>query len=263
MSQNKKSESAQASQKSRKGDSNRLKTSSNKKKVEKVSSSRQYTKFNSDIFNLHSHFLDFISKDAKDESHYICKAKKKNNFIGYYDYLLDHIKSDNHKDSIPFERLDKLDNVIQLFADFRKRKNKQKTAHKIEKKTLDQLRIEYTTFLLKHELPFSLASDIISFHRNMIDKYGVDAINQMKMSNSTASQIAKNCISKTLKDSIFEEISQVPFALSFDESSDLYGLAYLCCHVRYIKDDVIKDKLISIIEPKSYTGVEPGFKIYI
>ena len=148
-------------------------------------------------------------------------------------------------------------------SDFRKRKNKQKTAQKVEKKTLDQLRIEYTTFLLKHELPFSLASDIISFHRNMIDKYGVDAINQMKMSNSTASQIAKNCISKTLKDSIFEEISQVPFALSFDESSDLYGLAYLCCHVRYIKDDVIKDKLISIIEPKSYTGVEPGFKIYI
>ena len=90
----------------------------------------------------------------------------------------------------------------------------------------------------------------------MIDKYGVDAINQMKMSNSTASQIAKNCISKTLKDSIFEEISQVPFALSFDGSSDLYSLAYLCCHVRYIKDNVIKDKFISIIEPKSYTGAE-------
>ena len=83
MSQNKKSESAQASQKSRKGDSNRSKTSSNKKKVEKVSSSRQYTKFNSEIFNLHSHFLDFISKDSKDESRYIwkaCKAKKKEQF---------------------------------------------------------------------------------------------------------------------------------------------------------------------------------------
>ena len=62
------------------------------------------------------------------------------------------------------EGLDELDNVIQLFTDFRKRKNKQKTVQKVRKETL-----EHTTFLLKHELPFSLASDIISFNHNMIN----------------------------------------------------------------------------------------------
>ena len=58
----------------------------------------------------------------------------------------------------------------------------------------------------------------------------------------------KECISKSFKEEIFADMSQVPLSLSFDESASKAGPTYLCTYVRYLKDGDFSDKLLSLNE---------------
>ena len=115
---------------------------------------------------------------------------------------------------------------------------------------IKKLRIEYTGFLLKHELPFSLAPKIVQFNQNIIKKYGVATISQTNLSHTTAGQIAKSCISKTFKNAIYNDLKHSVFLLSFDDSAEHNGPSYLCTHARYVKDGKIEHKLLALNEIK-------------
>jgi len=119
--------------------------------------------------------------------------------------------------------------------------------NKVGKHTIEEIRIEITAFLLQHTLPFSLAPELVTLFQNLIG-YGEKAIQQLSLSSTTATQITKNVISKSYQEEIFKDLKNNLFALSFDESSDQYGPAYLCTHARYIKNGTFENKLLSLIE---------------
>jgi len=68
------------------------------------------------------------------------------------------------------------------------------------------------------------------------------------MCKTTATQISKESICKKNKDQIYQDLKSHYFGLMFDESSDQFGPALLCTHVRYIKDSEFQIKLLSVNE---------------
>ena len=108
---------------------------------------------------------------------------------------------------------------------------------------------------MQHELPFSLAQDLCDFFRHLLQQYGSQAVEETSLSNVKAGQIARECILKSFKTSIFEDLSTTPFALMFDESNDVYGSPYLCTHVRYVKNGKVQNRFLSLEEiTESATG---------
>ena len=238
-----------------------------KKKTQKeVNATLKHTKFNPEIHTLHKHFQDFIEKDLDDESRFVCKAckeAKKSFYSGYYDNLADHLQTSTHNNVVlALNRSEEIQDAVKEFVEFRGRKSKKKVI-KADKTTLDKLRIEVTAFMLDHQLPFIIAPSLIEFTQDILKKYGDSAIQELSMSNVTASQITRQTICKALQDSIFEDMQNSFFSLSIDECSDKYGPSYLCVHTRYIKDEKIQNKLLSLNEIKESSTGEDIFEIII
>ena len=81
-----------------------------------------------------------------------------------------------------------------------------------------------------------------------MNEFGSDALKLLTISNTTASVIARRRISASLKEEVYNNISDLPFSLSFDESADLYGPAYLSTHVKFVKEGQVYNKLLSLNE---------------
>jgi len=124
-----------------------------------------------------------------------------------------------------------------------KRKNNSKVPHE----KICNMRADVTSFLTKKELPISLASDLITFIQNMTQKYKMEEILKLTMSNKTSTQILNQMV-QYYKDKLFYDLKSSPFALSFDESTDIYGPCYLCTNVRYIKEGQIFNKVLALTE---------------
>jgi len=226
----------------------------------------RYTKFNAKLLDQHIFFKKYITGDEANDKRFICLACKEAEFedySGYYDYLGNHFKGVNHKTSIllletqelindgkddqTLEKEDEIKNEInQAIESFYKFRTRKISKIIVPKQVQNEIAIQYTVFLLKKELPFSLVSDLITFTKHLIQKYGAKAIQDTSVSNVTAGQISRECISKSFKEAIFEDLKNTPFALMFDESSDLFGPSFLCTHVRYIKDGKILNRLLSL-----------------
>lgn len=207
----------------------------------------KYTKFNKDILVQHELFSKYIRVDEDNERRFICQACQDHqnpDYSSYYDFLAVHFASKAHDKALKPEERPQITEAIEAFATFRKRKR----VMKVDESTLNKLSIEVTGFLLKHELPFVLAQEIVDFFKILLKEYGSNAIAMLELSNVKATQIAKNCISKSYKESIFKDLETTPFSISFDESSDLYGPSYLATHVRYLKDYKIANRLLSLEE---------------
>lgn len=220
-------------------------------------SSHKYTKFNSGVINCHDHFNKYIKEDLNDEFRFICKAcqpevsepkktKESQNEKGlYYDNLHSHLQSKKHKTQVG-EDAQEIPIALMELVKFRDKKKRTIPS----KETLDSMRVEMTAFLLQNQLAFSLAPDLITFIQHIVEVYGADAIHYLTLSDRTAGQIAKNTISKTYKNAIFDDLRNTVFSLSLDESCDKYGPTYLCTHARYIKEGSLVTKLLSINEVK-------------
>ena len=92
-----------------------------------------------------------------------------------------------------------------------------------------------------------MIQDLVNFNKYIIQKYGSNnTLEGTPISNVKAAQISRECISKSFKESIFEDLKKYPFALIFDESSDIFDLPFLCTHVRYVKDGKIINRLLSL-----------------
>ena len=90
------------------------------------------------------------------------------------------------------------------------------------------MRADITSFLTKKELPISFASDLITFIQTMTQKYKMEELLKLTM---TSTQIPNQMV-QYYKDKLFYDLKLSPFALSFDESTDIYGPCYLCKNVR-------------------------------
>lgn len=253
--QDKKSKSPQ---KGRKGQ----KSSKNEDKNPKESS-QKYTIFNEKVLEQHEHFKKFIKKDPKVNTRFVCIACKdsgKGNFSGYYDNLATHIGSETHVESLQDEEeKNEITDVIIAYHKFRSSKNKK--TYKVLQSTMREMRLDFIAFLLKNELPFTLAPVLVEFIKQAVEKYSPDALNLLTLSNVYANQIAREVISPFLKESIFKDLEQNYFALSFDESSDKFGPSYLCTHVRYIKNEEIHNKLLSLNEISESASGEYLYKM--
>ena len=102
---------------------------------------------------------------------------------------------------------------------------------------------------------------MVDFVKQAVEKYSPDALNLLTLSNVYANQIAREVISPFLKESIFKDLEQNYFALSFDESSDKFGPSYLCTHVRYIKNEELHNKLLSLNEISESASGEYLYKM--
>ena len=206
-------------------------------------------------------FKKYITKDDKNDKRFLCLACKSAGFednSGYYDYLGNHFKGANHSTSILLAESSKnqdgemilkkdidadIADAVEAFQKFRSRKI---IAKIVPKQTKNEMCIEYTAFLLQHGLPYSLISDLVNFNKYIIQKYGAKSIEEISISNVKAAQISRECISKSFKESIYEDLQKYPFALMFDESSDITGPPFLCTHVRYVKEGEFVNRLLSL-----------------
>jgi len=167
----------------------------------------------------------------------------------------DHLKTDQHKVDATPEELDEMIEARQAFLDWRDRRKKKVSI--VKQSDLQKIRIECVAFLLQNGLPFSVSSNLVSFFQHLLNLYNTETLKSVEISNVTAAQIAKNCISKSYKDEIYRDISRVPFSLQFDESASKSGPSYLCTFVRYIKNDVFQDRLLGLNEiTEGSTGLE-------
>ena len=126
------------------------------KKPKEPSISHKYTKFNANILDEHPHLKKYI-KENTDSCKFTCLGCKKNNFpeaVGYYDHLIAHLETGKHKLAVEDDPKE-IEEAILAIQGFRKRKKK---VMKVDKAILDDERVDFTLFLLKHELPFSLSS---------------------------------------------------------------------------------------------------------
>ena len=212
----------------------------------------KHTKYNDAIKDQHDHFQQYIIMSQDNDQMYYCKACKSK---GFYDFLAKHLESDLHLNNVSSEKKEVLE-AIEAYHQFRSRGKKKKVIQ-IPKVTIQQLRIKITTWLLKFGIPLSKCEELINLMKGLLKEFGIDAINSLTMSSTTASKIARDCISASFKEEVFNDIQDRPFSLSFDESSDRYGPACLCTNVKYVKNGKIHNRLLSLDQiGETSTGYE-------
>ena len=159
----------------------------------------------------HPHFKSNIEADPENKTRFICKAcrnKGGKNYSGQYDFLDRHLATYSHRLSIPQETQDEVSEAITIFKGFRRGEKKEEA---IDTETKKKLRIEYTGFLLKHHLPFSLALILTQFIQTILNKYDAASISSTNLSHITAGQIARSCVSKIFKDAIYNDLKDFFF----------------------------------------------------
>lgn len=163
-----------------------------------------------------------------------------------------HLGTTAHLTAVGEDLEEEIKEAIVRYKEFRKRK---KVVSKASAEKMESFKIEFTAFLIKHTLPFSLTTELLDFMKLSLEKYGKEVIETVEVSRETAKTIAVNCISKSFKDSIYKDLATKSFSLSFDGSSDKYGPSYLCTHVRYVKDG----ELVSQSRTRFIRQRSPGY----
>jgi len=110
-------------------------------------------------------------------------------------------------------------------------------------------------FLIQKNLPFNEIEDLVGFNKNINKKFHPTIIQKASLSSTKMVGIITKCIAGDMREEIFKDLSQSPFSLILDETSDLVGGIYLALHVRYIshKENKILTKLLAIQQLHSDT----------
>ena len=207
---------------------------------------KAHSNFQEDIVKAHPYLSKFIipSKVSNSKRFYcnLCGPKLPNFKEPFWDNLKYHLKGAGHINLCSDEtgRNDALKSLNRV-----KKSNKSKDQQKdIEK----HLRFQFTAFVLQNAFSFSFVEDLVRFCKELFLKYDVEDLQSFSLSRKTASEITKKCIGGYLKEKVFKELEQFPFSLAVDESSDIFGDAYLAITVKMLKENSIQTKLISVIE---------------
>jgi len=209
---------------------------------------RGHTQFNDLIWKLDEYFAKTIMKKGKFE--FSCKSCSQvdipeNWSSGYFENLETHLGSKTHRANSGLDK-EKLEEIIALLKNFKKGKINVYTSNYSKDQQI-HLKFALTAFLVSEGLPYNKTDPLVNFVKKITTEYSQADINKLSLSNVTASNIATHCIGKTLRNLILDEIATTPFSLSVDESSDVYGDAYLAVTAKYVKEKKIVTKLLSVI----------------
>ena len=93
----------------------------------------------------------------------------------------------------------------------------------VNRKNEISLIFDVAEFMINKHLPFDSAPDILEFAQKISSKYSTELVNHAHTSSTTITQVVKVCIGDTLKGKIYKKLTESPFSLLLDASSDLYG----------------------------------------
>ena len=118
---------------------------------------------------------------------------------------------------------------------------------------LDEINLKFfiTQFILFHRLPFSISADLLEFIQNLVSNFKKALLIKCTLNRSAVTEITQHCISASLKEQIFHELTLSPFSLLIDGGSDNYGKSYLTICAKFIVRRNRRDpvtKLLSVIE---------------
>ena len=130
----------------------------------------------------------------------------------------------------------------------------------LSRERLDDINLKFhlTQFILSKRLPFNIAPDLADFVQNIVTHFNKNTLLNCSLDRTKAVEISRDCISRSLKENIFEELRASPFSLLIDGGSDFYGNSYLSICAKFINKENQKEpvtKLVSIIKLEDdYTG---------
>jgi len=125
-----------------------------------------------------------------------------------------------------------------------------------------ELDFTYTKFLLQYRIPFSLVKPLHVLTTEISNQYDSQVLEEYQISRNTATSVAKS-ISDTLKDFLYSKLSDSPFSLSMDASSDVNGHTYLAICAKYLDPENLETpstKLLSIIPITTSSSGETLYK---
>lgn len=130
----------------------------------------------------------------------------------------------------------------------------------VPREKLDDINLKFqlTQFILNKRLPFNIAPDLADFVQDLVTHFNKNTLLNCSLDRNKAVEISRDCISRSLKENIFEELRASPFSLLIDGGSDFYGNSYLSICAKFINNENQKEpvtKLVSIIKLEDdYTG---------
>ena len=232
------------------------------------------------FYNLHPKLCEILDEDLTTSEIYVCKLCKTNgnkHFKGQMKNLVGHLESATHKKIIKDDKLN--DILIASIKDYRQpSKSAQKIADadtvtvELQRRPITviarrqpkksrsntELLFSITKFMIENRLPNLIANKLLTFMQSTIQSFEPLTIEDASISKTTAAIIIKDCISATMKADLLKSLSESPYSLLLDESTDAFGASFLAICARYISEKNLKHpvtKLISIVQlGESQTG---------
>ena len=112
-------------------------------------------------------------------------------------------------------------------------------------------RFQMMSFIVTHNLPFSIADNLLDFVRSFNQKHSKKAQQSYSIGRNHISEIVSKTMLPLLQQSYMARLEETPFSISLDEGSPKTGEKYLAVSARYFNKDgdaQPKTKLVDFIE---------------
>jgi len=207
-----------------------------------------------------------VERDSGDSSRFICHICKKHhnkNHNPQVKNISGHFTSKTHSANMKKSQLEEADNIIRVYygeeplflqngekEDQEPRQSPPETSSGL---STDEraFKIDLTGFMIKEKIPFSKSDSILIFIQDILRKYQPKMLLDAEISKETVTKIARDCISASIKETLFNDLKTSPYSLSLDEASDFYKNSYLALCAKFLPSkggEKPVTKLISIIE---------------
>jgi len=196
----------------------------------------------------------------------INKDGLKNAVTGHIYWLRMHLETKSHKDFTPSSEKLLLEEAIQSIqkkvetnncSQLKKEESseKEKDVPKQEDYPLSEtneakLYLDIANFVITNHLPFEAGPEVLKFGKYISSNYHKDLISRTHLSSTALTKIIRKSIGDCLRKRIVMDLSETPYSLLIDASSEIFGGKYLALMVRYLKmeEEGIETKLFSIVE---------------
>jgi len=226
-----------------------------------ASTDRYHPPFPEAIWDVDPYFKEKILKVGP--SRWSCKDCTDNKVIakwssGWSENLIGHFGSTHHKNSCTIDTT-KLENLVNYYIN-QKHGNVIGIQNMVDKDAEKLIRFEYTKFFIEEGIPFVKVDSVVKFFKSLLAQFRISDLQKTTLSNVTAMKITKCCIADVIKEAILEDMCRSPYSLAIDSSADFYGDAYLAITVKYIKENEILTKTLSILPIGSSKTGEAMYK---
>jgi len=223
------------------------------------------------LYQLHPRMNEIIiQSDKKSQFKCLVCQKHRTSHIGAsLKYLPKHFTVAYHIDNLRKELLSSVNKeIVELFGmseerifdieedDYELREkpgnNRSPTNKMGHNESIEEIKLKFliTQFILFKRLPFNISSDLIELIQGIVLSYSKNTILKCHINRNEVVDISRKCISKSIKEKLFEELKASPISLLVDAGSDYYGTTYLSICVRFLEKNNRKQpgtKLLTII----------------